>query len=294
MNDPGPLTRVKLPLIHANGAAIPALGFGTAGIAYGGPGMEGDAGVRLVAQALRDGHRHIDAARKYGTEKEVGQGIRASGVPREELFLITKVSHENLRTTDFERSVEESLRELNVDYVDLLLVHWPNPAIPLAETMQVLAKQKRTGIARHIGIANFTTALIEEAVKLCPEPLVANEVEFHPYLDQRKVYAATRRHGMALIGYCPFMRGGDILNDPVIGEIAKAHGRAPAQVILRWITQNEGVAPIPKSTKPERHREFLAIFDFALTQGEFDRIAALRVNNRRRANPAHAPVWDTP
>ncbi|MBN8919947.1 MAG: aldo/keto reductase [Rhizobiales bacterium] len=283
-----------MPLIHANGAAIPALGFGTAGIAYGGPGMEGDAGVRLVAQALRDGHRHIDAARKYGTEKEVGQGMRASGVPRDEMFLISKVSHENLRTADFEKSVEESLRDHDDDYLDLLLVHWPNPAIPLEETMQALAKQKRTGIARHIGIANFKTALIEDAVRLCPEPLVANEVEFHPYIDQSKVHAATRKHGMALIGYCPFMRGGDILNDPVIGEIAKAHGRAPAQVILRWITQNDGLAPIPKSTKPERHREFLAIFEFELTKDEFDRIAALRSKNQRRANPPHAPVWDKP
>jgi 2,5-diketo-D-gluconate reductase B len=293
MNDPGPLSRTKLPLIHANGAAIPALGFGTAGGTYGGP-MEGEAGVRLVAEALKLGHRHVDAARKYGTEKEVGQGIRASGVPREEIFLISKVSHENLRTADFERSVQESLRDLDVDYLDLLLVHWPNPKIPLDETMQVLAKQKRTGIARHIGIANFTTTLIDEAVKLCPEPLVANEVEFHPYLDQRKVHAATRRHGMALIGYCPFMRGGDILEDPVIGEIAKAHGRVPAQVILRWITQNDGVAPIPKSTRPERHREFLAIFDFELTREEFDRIAAMRVKHRRRADPPHGPVWDTP
>jgi diketogulonate reductase-like aldo/keto reductase len=293
MNDPGPLARSKIPLIHANGAAIPALGFGTAGGSYGGP-MEGEAGVRLVADALKLGHRHIDAARKYGTEKEVGQGIRASGVAREELFLVTKVSHENLRAADFERSVEESLRELDVAYFDLLLIHWPNPQIPLAETMQALAKQKRTGIARHIGIANFTTALIEQAVQLSPEPLVANEVEFHPYLDQRKVHAATRKHGMAVIGYCPFMRGGDILDDPVIGEIAKAHGRAPAQVILRWITQNDGVAPIPKSTKPKRHREFLAIFDFELSKEEFDRIAVLRANHRRRADPPHAPVWDVP
>ncbi|MBX6425460.1 MAG: aldo/keto reductase [Variibacter sp.] len=276
-----------MPRLYAHGAAIPAVGFGTTD-------LKGDAGREIVATALRLGHRHIDTARKYGTEVEVGDGIRASGVPREEIFLTTKVSHENLRAADFARSVEGSLKDLRVDYVDLLLVHWPNPQIPLAETMQALATAKRRGLTRHIGVANFTTALLAEAVRLCPEPLAVNEVEFHPYLDQRKLHAACRRHGMVLIGYCPFMRGGDILDDPVIGEIAAARSRTPAQIILRWITQNEGVAPIPKSTRPERLRENLAIFDFTLTDEEFERIGALRAKNRRRANPPHAPVWDTP
>lgn len=287
MNEPGLLAHPPLPRLHAHGAAIPAIGFGTTD-------LKGEAGVAIVASALRSGHRLIDAARKYWTEVEVGKGMRASGVPREQIFLVTKVSHENLRTADFERSVEGSLKDLDVSYVDLLLVHWPNPQIPLAETMQVLAKQRRNGVAKHIGVANFTTTLLDEAARLCPEPLCVNEVEFHPYLDQRKVYAACRRHGMALIGYCPFMRGGDILADPIIEEIARARGRTPAQIILRWITQNEGVAPIPKSTRPERLRENLAIFDFTLSAEEFARIAALRAKHRRRANPPHAPIWDEP
>lgn len=280
-------TRPPLPALRAHGAAIPSIGFGTTD-------FHGEAGVAAVTQALTLGYRLIDAARKYGTEAEVGEGMRTSGVPREEIFLITKVSHENLRRADFERSVDASLAALGVDYVDLLLVHWPNPAIPLDETMRVLAQHRRSGVARHIGVSNFTTALLDEAVRLCPEPLAVNEVEFHPYLDQRKVHAACRQHGMALIGYCPFMRGGDILRDPILGEIAAAHGRAPAQIILRWIVENGDVAPIPKSANPARMRENLAVFDFALAPGEFERIAALRALNRRRANPPHAPVWDAP
>jgi diketogulonate reductase-like aldo/keto reductase len=280
------LERPAAPIIHANGAAIPALGLGTVD-------LKGDAGIETVATALRLGYRHLDGARKYWTEKEVGGGMRASGVPRSEIMLTTKVSHENLHTGDFANSVEGSLKDLQVDYVDLLLVHWPNPAIPLAETMQALAKTKRDGLARHVGVANFTTTLIEEAVRLCPESLVCNQFEFHPYIDQRKLHAACRRHGMAVIGYCPFMRSGPVLQDPIVAAIAKAHGKTQTQTILRWITQNDGVAPIPRWSNPERLAQNLAIFDFTLTPDEFERIGALRSHHQRIANPPHSPVWDT-
>ena len=280
-----------VPRMHAHGAAIPIIGFGTA-MGWGGTGGGSEAAAAVTA-ALQAGCRHLDAARKYGTEKDVGIGIRQSGVPRDQIVVTTKVSHENLHANDFRRSTEESLKELQLDYVDLLLVHWPNPKIPLKETLEALARCKRDGLTRHVGVANFTTTLLDEAVALSPEPLVCNQVEFHPYLDQRKIYAACRKHGMVLIGYCPFMRGGEVLNDPVVGEIARAKGRTPGQIILRWITQHHGVGAIPRSVNPERIRQNLDIFDFSLDDDEMARISALRNNNKRRANPPHAPVWDT-
>jgi diketogulonate reductase-like aldo/keto reductase len=287
-----------VPVWQAHGAAIPAVGLGTAD-------LNGEAGRAAVETALRLGYRNLDAARKYGTEEEVGAGIRASGVPRGEIFLITKVSHENLHAADFRKSAEDSLKALRVDYVDLLLVHWPNPKIPLAETLGALAEAKRRGLARHVGLANFTLPLIEEAVRLSPEPLVCNQVEFQPYLDQSRILAACRRHGMVLIGYSPFMRAGhattvspaaklQVLQDPVIAEVARAHGKTPAQIILRWATQHDGVAVIPRSSNPDRLKQNLSIFDITLTDDEMARIEALNAHNIRRANPPHAPVWDAP
>lgn len=275
------------PLIAANGAAIPAIGFGTGSLTSA-------VAAIAVDTAIRVGYRHIDTARKYGSEEGVGEAIRSAGVPRSELFIGTKVSHENLHAAEFAESVEDSLKAVGVDYFDLLLIHWPNPSIPLEESMQALAREKRRGTARHIGVANFTTTLLEEAVALCPEPLVCNQVEFQPYLDQRKIYAANRKHGLATIGYCPYMRGGEVLKDPVIDEIARTHGKTPGQTILRWIIQHEGVGTIPRSTSPERIQQNFNVFDFALSDDEMDRISALRVNNQRRANPAHAPAWDKP
>jgi diketogulonate reductase-like aldo/keto reductase len=278
----GPLS---IPRLNANGASIPFIGFGTGGLL-------GQIATSSVESAIRTGYRHIDTARKYGNETAVGAGIRASGVARSELFITTKVSHENLHTADFNRSLDESLSALGLDQIDLLLVHWPNPAIPLVETLTALAAAKRRGLARHVGVANFTTALLAQAIAICDEPLACNQVEFHPYLDQSKLQAVARQHGLSIIGYCPFMRGGEVLTDPVIRAIADAHDRTPAQTILRWITQNDGVGAIPRSTNPERIRQNLDVFGFRLDPGEMARIDALRTKNKRRANPPHAPIWD--
>ena len=272
-----------IPTLTAHGAEIPAIGFGTSGLA--GPVGE------IVAHALATGFRHLDAARKYGTEEGVGEGIRIAKVPRAELFITTKVSHENLHAADFARSVEQSLRALGVSYVDLLLVHWPNAAIPLAETMTALAKAKRDGLAGHVGVANFNIAMVDEAARLCPEPLIALQAEFHPYLDQTKVLAALRERAMLFIGYCPLGRG-RLVNDPVVGEIARAKGRTIAQVALRWSIQ-QGVAPIPRSSNRPRIAENLAVFDYTLSDDEMRRIAALKRPDGRIANPAgRAPAWD--
>ena len=257
--------------------AVPALGFGTSP-------LTGGLSSETVIAALEAGYRHIDTARKYGTEPAVGEAMRASGVPRQDIFLTTKVSHENLRAADFARSVGESLAVLKVDYVDLLLVHWPNPAIALAETMPALAKAKRQGLARHIGVANFNIGLLDQAVELCPEPLVALQAEYHPYLDQSKLMAAVRRHKLVFIAYCPLGRG-RLFSDPVLAEIAAKHGRSIAQIALRWLMQQD-VAAIPFSSQPQRIADNFNVFDFALDDDEMKRIAVLKRPDGRVANPA--------
>ncbi|MGZ5125809.1 MAG: aldo/keto reductase, partial [Burkholderiales bacterium] len=202
-------------------------------------------------------------------------------------------SHEYLRADDFARSVDESLRNLQVDYVDLLHVHWPTiDDIPLAETAAALAQAKRQGKTRHIGVANFNIALVEEAMRLSPEPLVTLQAEYHPYLDQSKVLAACRRLGLVFTAYCPLARG-RLFNDAVIGEVARKKGKTIAQIALRWLVQQGNIAAIPRSANPRHMAESLAIFDFELTGDEMSRITALKRPDGRIANPkGRAPAWD--
>jgi 2,5-diketo-D-gluconate reductase B len=273
---PAMTTAIKLAF-SAEAGAIPSLGFGTSP-------MTGGLSAETVLAAFKAGYRHIDTARKYGTERTVGEAMRASELPRQEIFVTTKVSHENLRPVDFARSVDESLRALGVDYVDLLLVHWPNSQISVAEYMPALAKAKRDGLARHIGVANFNVALLDETMRLCPEPIVALQAEYHPYLDQTKLLAAVHRHGLAFIAYCPLARG-RLFEDRVLADIAKKHGRNIAQVALRWLLQ-QNVAAIPFSSKPQRIVENFDVFDFQLSGDDMQRIAALARSDGRVANPA--------
>jgi diketogulonate reductase-like aldo/keto reductase len=278
------MAQLSIPNLAARGAKIPAIGFGTSQL--------GDC-ADVVATALKLGYRHIDTAWKYGSEKGVGAGIRASGVSREEIFLCTKVSHEYLRAADFARSVDESLSNLQVDYVDLLHVHWPTiDNIPLAETMGALAKAKRDGLARHIGVANFNIALLEEALHLCPEPLVSLQAEYHPYLDQSKVLAYCRKVGLIFTAYCPLARG-RLFKDPVLDNIASSKGKTIAQIALRWLMQQGNIAAIPRSSNPRHIAESLDVFDFELTTDEMKRIFALKRPDGRIANPkGRAPAWD--
>ena len=191
-------------VVEANGAKIPAIGLGTMT-------LKGSVCVEAVKSALRLGYRHIDTAERYGNEAEVGeglhQGIPAAGLKREDVFVTTKVYHDKLAAVDFQRSFDESLVKLKLPWVDLLLIHWPNPNVPLEETLGVLCKAKRDGRAKHVGVANFTTSLLADAVKLASEPLVTNQIEVHPFLDQDKVLAACRRYGLSVTAYCPIARG---------------------------------------------------------------------------------------
>jgi diketogulonate reductase-like aldo/keto reductase len=273
----------SIPALSARGAEIPAIGFGTSSL--------GDCG-EIVATALKLGYRHIDTAWKYGTERGVAEGMRASGVPRSEIFLTTKVSHEFLRADDFARSVDESLKNLGVDFVDLLLVHWPNPQIPLSDPMPALARAKRQGLTRHIGVANFNIAMLDEAIRLCPEPLVNLQAEYHAHLDQTKLTEACRQRGLIFTAYCPLGRG-RLLRDPVLAEIAARKGRPLAQIALRWLVQQGNIIPIPRSSNAGRMAENLGVFDFALTEEEMKRVAALKRPDGRIADPAgRAPAWD--
>jgi len=269
------IVSATLPFSNETGA-IPTLGFGTSP-------LTGGLSTETVLTALKAGYRHIDTARKYGTEHAVGEAMRASGLPRADIFLTTKVSHENLRAADFARSVDESLAALKVDYVDLLLIHWPNPEIPLSQAMPGLAGAKRHGLARHIGVANFTTKLLDEAIRLCSEPLVALQAEYHPFLDQSKLLDAARKHKLVYISYCPLGRG-RLFGDPVLSSIAQERGRSIAQIALRWLLQ-QNVAAIPFSSKPQRIIDNFNVFDFTLSDEEMSRIFALKRPDGRVANP---------
>ena len=269
--------------VNANGAKIPTIGLGTWQ-------LNGATGTRIAEQALRLGYRHLDCALIYGNEREIGEGLRTSGVDREDVFITTKVPHTELAPSALERAVKQSLANLRVSDVNLLLVHWPNPQVPLADTMGAMSKMKKEGYARHIGISNFTVALIEEAVKLSSEPLVTNQIEWHPYLDESKVKAACDQHGIAVTAYCPIARG-RTGGDEVLARIGKAHGKSAAQVSLRWLVQ-QGAVVIPRTSKVERLAENMAIFDFALTDAEMAEVGALATSTGRVVSVGWAPRWD--
>lgn len=274
-----------MEVIEAHGARIPRIGFGTFE-------LEPQVAYARVGDALAAGYRHIDTAQIYGNEAAVGAAIRESGVPRDQIFLTTKVWVDRFRDGDLQRSVEESLERLGLDHVDLLLLHWPNPAVALTETIGALNDARRRGLARHIGVSNFTVALIGEAAAASEAPLVTDQVEYHPYLSQAPVREVLARQRMALTAYCPLGKG-RVLKDPVIGRIAREHGKDAAQVILRWHYQQPDVVAIPRSSKTERVRSNLEIFDFELGDSEMAAISALARPDGRIFSPAGlAPAWD--
>jgi 2,5-diketo-D-gluconate reductase B len=206
------------------------------------------------------------------------------------LFVTTKVWTTHFAPNDLERSTKESLVKLRLPEVDLLLLHWPNPHVPLAETLGALAHVKKLGMARHIGVSNFTVALIEEAVAACPEPLVCDQVEYHPYLDQTKVREACARHGMTLIAYSPVAKG-RVKGDAALAEIGQAHGKTAAQVCLRWLVQ-QNIAAIPRTSKIERLSENIDIFDFELSGEQMQTISGMASAKVRLTDFGFAPKWD--
>jgi diketogulonate reductase-like aldo/keto reductase len=268
--------------VEAHGFRIPLIGLGTWA-------LRGRDCTRVVEQAIRAGYRHIDTAQMYDNEREVGEGVRASGM-RADVVVTTKVQPERLAPHDLERSVKESLALLRLDVIDLLLIHWPNPRVPLAETLGAMVNMKLGGYVRQIGVSNFTVALIEEAIKVSSQPLVCNQFECHPFLDQDKLIAATRKAGMAVVAYSPIARGNAKGNE-VLERIGKVHGKTAAQVCLRWLTQ-QGIAVIPRTSKIERLQENRDILDWDLSDEEMKEIAGLTRTGSRIVDWAWSPQWD--
>ena len=270
-----------MKFIDFNGTKMPALGLGTFS-------LTGQACVKGVNDAIAMGYRHIDTAEMYKNEAEVGQGIKDNGIAREELFITTKVWHTNLKKDDFLSTAHTSLQKLKTDYVDLLLIHWPNGDTPLEETLEALMELQEQGKTKLIGVSNFTTKMVEEAAKIAP--VVCNQVEYHPYLDQSRVLETVRNHGMKLTAYSPIGKG-KVLDDEEIKAIGEKYGKSAAQVTLRWHMQQEDVAAIPRSSNNDRRKQNLDVFDFELTEEEMQGIFAKR-GNERLINPEFAPAWD--
>ena len=271
--------------VTAKGVKVPVLGFGTWDVF-------GAGGRRTMEEALSLGYRHIDTAQMYGNEDQVGAAVRSSGIDRSELFITTKIDNGNHGREATLRSTEESLRRLATDYVDLLLIHWPSRSVPMAGTLEAMAALKSEGKVRHLGVSNFTTALLAEAVERCQADLLCNQVEYHPFLPQRDVRAALGRYGMMLTAYSPLARG-RAARDPTLTAIGDKYGKTASQVALRWLIEQDGVAAIPKASNRTHMIENLAALDFALASE--DRAAIDRLggpNGRVNGASRWSPAWD--
>ena len=274
-----------MQFVEAHGCRIPQIGLGTMT-------LKGDVSVQAVKTALQIGYRHLDTAWFYGNEKEVGEGIRQSGVKRDDIFLCTKVRETHLEPDKFRQSLDESLANLKLHVVDLLLIHWNNKDIPFSVSVGALCKAKKDGKAKHVGVANFTTKMLDEAWAVTTEPLVCNQIEMHPFINQDKVVAASKKHGMAVVAYCPIARG-KVPGADALERIGQAHSKSAAQVSLRYLVQM-GVCAIPRTDKPDHLKANLDVFDFKLSEAEMAELKKLNATNMRVVNPPHAPVWDTP
>lgn len=269
--------------VSLKGARVPAIGLGTWP-------MSGGECVRAVASALAMGYRHIDTAQMYGNEAEVGRGIRQSGIAREELWLTTKLWRDSLKARDVRRSIEGRLSQLGSSYIDLLLIHWPDPATPLRETLDAMAEAQAAGHVRYIGVSNFPVKLMAEAVETIGADILANQVEYHPLLSQKRVTAYARAHGLMVIAYCPLARG-RLADHPPVVAIARQHGKTAEQVALRWLIQQEGVVAIPKATGVAHQQANLDVFDFRLSADEMAAIHAA-AGNQRLINVSGGTPWD--
>lgn len=263
---------------------IPALGFGT----YK---LQGRDGEIAVLKALEIGYRHIDTAQVYENEKEVGHAIAASGVAREDIFLTTKVWMDKVRDGDLQASADESLKKLGVDYVDLLLIHWPVKDVPFAEQLKALQEVKEKKKAKFIGVSNFTIPQMKEVVEVIGAPVVTNQVEYHPFLLQKPVLDYLKAHKMFLTAYSPLAQG-KVNESPDLQKIADKYNKTPGQVTLRWLVQQPSVAAIPKAGSEKHVRENFDIFDFSLTDDDMKKIHSLAHAGGRVVNPAFAPNWD--
>jgi 2,5-diketo-D-gluconate reductase B len=266
---------------------MPMIGLGTFG-------KQGNVGVDAMLAALDIGYRHIDTAQDYsGNEKDVGEAVVRSRLPREKLHITTKIAHRNLDPAELRTSVKASLDTLQLDYVDLLLIHWPSKdnAVPMSSYLEGLAQCRIDGLAKTIGVSNFTVAQLEQAVGvLGPGALVANQVEVHPFLQNRKVRDAGKRLGLTTVAYMP-IAGGAVFGDETILRIAGAHNASPSQISIAWLLHH-GVAAIPSSKSSEHLVDNLAAANIKLSSHDVAEIDALD-RGQRIINPATiSPQWD--
>jgi 2,5-diketo-D-gluconate reductase B len=269
--------------LKTQGISLPKLGLGTFR-------MQGDACRAAVESALSIGYRHLDTAEMYANEEPIGSAIASSRVPREELHVTTKVWHENLAPDAIRRAFDASLKKLGLDHVDLYLVHWPSKAANWGAVFETLMKLQEQGRTRAIGVANFTTALLKVAVEDIKAPIACNQVEYHAMLDQSKVLGYLQAKSIPLVAYCPLAQG-RIASDPVLAEIGARHGATAAQVALKWLLDQDGVAAIPKASRRESQQANLDALKITLDASDRKKIAAL-AKDRRCVNPGFAPAWD--
>ena len=265
-----------------HGQSIPALGLGTWQ-------LTGDAARDSVEHALSIGYRHIDTAQVYGNEAEVGAGVAASGVPRGDVFLTTKVWRDSVGPPRLGASVDESLAKLATDYVDLLLLHWPVDEVELEAQLEGLVAARDAGKARLIGVSNYPPGLLRDALELVPD-LACNQVEHHVLLGQGPVREVVAANGMVLTAYSPLAQG-EALDDETVREIAEARGVGAGQVALAWLLGQDRVVAIPKSGSEAHRRSNLAAAGLTLSADERARLDALP-KDRRTIDPGFAPDWD--
>ena len=262
---------------------IPKLGFGT----YS---LKGLVCEEATSEALNQGLRHIDTAQIYNNELEVGLALQKSKVPREEIFLTTKIWRDSLERKQLKESFEGSLKRLRQNYVDLLLIHWPNPEIPLKESMQTFEELKESGKIKHIGVSNFPCKLLQEAKSLCPA-LISNQVEYHPFLSQKKLLELSETLGIFLTAYSPLMCG-EIFKIQQIKDLGLKYNKSHAQIALKWLIGQKNVIAIFRSGKAQHIEKNMDIFDFELEAKDKAMLFALSKNKRRMIDPPFAPKWD--
>ncbi|MFB6192533.1 MAG: aldo/keto reductase [Haloarculaceae archaeon] len=258
--------------VTVDGTEVPAVGLGTWRLA-------GEDCRRAVETALELGYRHVDTAQAYGNERQVGDAIRASDVDRSELFVTTKLDGGNRAYDDAIRSTEASLARLDTDYVDLLLIHFPRPGVPLSETLSAMAALVGRGAVRHVGVSNFDVDRLHRARELAETPILADQVQFNPYWPQGELLDYCVVHGLTLTAYSPLAHGA-VLDDPVLERVGRRHDKTPAQVAIRWCLDHPNVTVVPKATSRDHLAENVDVFDVELTPEERE---AVRQPSRLRA-----------
>jgi len=269
--------------LQTQGISLPRLGLGTFR-------LQGDACRAAVESALGLGYRHIDTAEMYGNEEAIGAALAAAGLPRADLHVTTKVWHENLAPDAIRRSFDASLKKLRLDHVDLYLVHWPSKNMNLPAIFETLMKLKGEGRARAIGVANFTVALLKTVVEEIEAPIACNQVEYHVMLDQTPLRKYLAAKSIPLVAYCPLAQG-KVASDPTLAAIGRKHGASAAQVALKWLLDQDGVAAIPKASRAESQKANLDALNVGLDDEDIRAIAGLP-KDRRCVNPGFAPAWD--